>query len=190
MFISVEQTVVDSFCQVVSVSSNPCSGLSAQWTYSVFGDSVIFSSSDTGNNLAHSWNFGDGNTGTGPVEEHIYSANGNYNVCQYVTINGANCTDTSCTSIQIVTGINAPKTEINEVRIEPNPFNQATLISVNSAPQNCVLRVYDLEGKLLTTQYSVNNFFIFNRGNFQSGMYLFVVTANEMTLGKGKMVIE
>lgn len=51
------------------------------------------------NTASYQWDFGDGNTGSGPSVLHTYTATGTYPVC--LTITDSSCTDVSCQNITI-----------------------------------------------------------------------------------------
>lgn len=60
----------------------------------------IFINSSIGNPSSWSWDFGDGNFGTGPIANHTYAYQGTYMVC--LTISTANgCTSSYCDYLQV-----------------------------------------------------------------------------------------
>jgi PKD repeat protein len=63
--------------------------------------SVDFYSFSFDSTLVHSWDFGDGNTGSGMNPSHTYSVTGTYTVCLIVqdTVNA--CADTTCKDITV-----------------------------------------------------------------------------------------
>ena len=84
----------------------------ASFTFSTNNLTASFSasgSSDPGGNIvSYTWNFGDGNTGTGVTPSHTYAAAGNYSVTLTVTDNlGATGTQTQSISVTS-TSVNTP----------------------------------------------------------------------------------
>lgn len=96
----------DSLCKNVTIgTTNPCTGLSAAWTYAYQpNNSVKFTPVATPVGVIHGWSFGDGTTSGDASPIHAYTAAGYYRVCHYVYIPGTNCKDSSCAMIQV----NAP----------------------------------------------------------------------------------
>jgi len=97
-----------------------------------------------------------------------------------------------------VTGINSNNNETpNAFRLQqnfPNPFNPNTLIDF-SVPKagNVILEVYDMTGKKVATlvneDKAVGNYrYDFNAGGFASGVYLYTLKADGISLTK-KMIL-
>lgn len=71
--------------------------------YLVTPSTVYFNSvSSFSPNATYTWDFGDGNTGSGSSSYHVYAAAGNYNVC--LTVTDTACTDTYCQGITTTGG--------------------------------------------------------------------------------------
>lgn len=129
---------VDYHCDTVVISNggNPCTGLTANWTYtSGTNGSVQFTAADTGTGATHhDWNFGDGSAeGFGPNPSHTYTASGYYRVCQYVYVESPNavvCVDSFCQYIEVTVpnNCNGFAVSISDI-IEPNDPAQ-TLVAV------------------------------------------------------------
>lgn len=62
---------------------------------------ATFQGSPLGLNVNYSWDFGDGNTGTGAVANNTYATSGTYYVCLTVSDTGGLCTNTFCDSVVI-----------------------------------------------------------------------------------------
>jgi PKD repeat protein len=90
----------DSFCSVVTVSSDTC-GLTAAWhAVNLGGDSLRFIAADTSTIAIHTWDFGDGTTATGSTDTvHTFPAQGTYHVCFHTYIPGTGCADSVCLSV-------------------------------------------------------------------------------------------
>jgi PKD repeat protein len=72
----------ETFCRVVTITtSNPCSGLSANYSYSSCGAAmnIDFTNSSVGA-TSYSWDFGDGSTSTATNPSHVFNAAGQYYV--------------------------------------------------------------------------------------------------------------
>ena len=92
----------DTVCQAVVVTgSSPCP-INHAWTFNVIGtDSVRFIAADTNSSATHTWNFGDGTTGSGTNVIHQYTTRGDYTVCFYVNIPGTACSDSLCQLVAV-----------------------------------------------------------------------------------------
>ncbi len=83
----------------------PLMAPSAAFTYSDTLLSVAFVDASTNFPLSWTWDFGDGNVGSGPVVTHTYAAGATYYVC--LTVSNPAGSDTYCDSVQVVgVGIN------------------------------------------------------------------------------------
>lgn len=60
-----------------------------------------FTASPIALNINYSWDFGDGNTGTGASAINTYAASGTYYVCLTVSDTGGICTNTFCDSVVV-----------------------------------------------------------------------------------------
>ena len=142
----------------------------------------FFSYPDTSNNYsllainyslapgrAYTWDFGDGQMGTGPFPEHAYEEPGSYLLCLTVDDSGSNCTSQYCDSIRIkpqpfgtmglLVGEPGPLVSIEEPTatrdqpwlVFPNPARET--ITVNGAfSEDPTLSLYHLNGQLLRRQ--------------------------------------
>lgn len=98
-----------------------------------------------------------------------------------------------CNDTPFVASVLNYDTEVISPMVYPNPFHEWTEISLNfstNKSQNFNFEVYDLLGRNV---YSNKNLsaakFRFRRGNLQSGLYYFLVTANNKQLAKGKFIV-
>ena len=90
-----------TYCDSVNVSYQPCTGLSANYTYTYTqGGGVHFAGSTTITNVTNYWTFGDGTSATTFDPIHYYTQAGTYTVCHIVTLPGTLCADTSCQTVQ------------------------------------------------------------------------------------------
>lgn len=65
-------------------------------TKTFYGQNSMFDS--TAGSTTYSWNFGDGNTGTGQTKNHTYTSSGNKTVCLYINT-ASGCKDTFCSVV-------------------------------------------------------------------------------------------
>ena len=111
--------------------------------------------------LTYAWDFGDGNTSSSPLPNHIYAGPGNYGVCLTVSDAAAGCTDTFCDTITVTNatwsgGSFAPQTvslgesSIQELKAYPNPTSGGLNVSYSSVESSDVaLRLIDMAGRVL-----------------------------------------
>jgi len=93
---------IDTYCDslVVSNTTPTCNAIFTQLPLS--GATVtLFGSGSIGSTYVHSWDFGDGNTGSGASVNHTYAASGTYYVCYTVSNATIGCTDTYCDSVVV-----------------------------------------------------------------------------------------
>ena len=98
---SLSASCSDTVCQNITVGTNPCLTLNADFTYTISGDTVHFFATDDSSNVKHQWTFGDGQSAGNFNTTHIYGSNGTYTVCHFDSIGGTGCLDSVCLSIII-----------------------------------------------------------------------------------------
>lgn len=107
-------------------------------------------------NFTYSWDFGDGNTGSGRRVQHTYAQNGTYNVCLIVDCGGGNA-DTTCRSVvigrpQILPGI------AGQIRVNRNqPADSAVVYLIALDTQAGTLTAVDSTYTSPNGAYSFNN---------------------------------
>lgn len=140
-------------------------------------------------NYNYNWNFGDGSTISNAINpSHIYTANGNYNVCLVVTHSLSTCIDTVCKNVNI-TGIGFNELAVKKVNFNlyPNPVKNSLTISINSNLLNNIsIEIYNINGALVYTENVnsknvINNQFNVNTDKLVSGTYMVKVYNNELT---------
>lgn len=93
-----------SFCSnTYSTTITVNSGMVGSFTSTVDSTTGIgvFQGSPLGLNVNYAWNFGDGNTGTGPVANNTYASSGTYYVCLTISDTGGICSNTFCDSVVV-----------------------------------------------------------------------------------------
>jgi PKD repeat protein len=96
---------VDTVCRRIRVQVANPSPCVAQFTHrqSATGAShfwALRSNNRSSANFTYSWDFGDGNSGSGRSVQHTYAQNGTYTVCLIVDCGGGNA-DTTCRSVVV-----------------------------------------------------------------------------------------
>ncbi|MCW3103197.1 MAG: hypothetical protein JWO09_1637 [Bacteroidetes bacterium] len=146
---------------------------------------VGFIVNSTSTNNSYTWDFGDGNTGTGPATSNTYMTSGTYYVC--LTTNNAfdACTATFCDSVVVViTGIGENQQSSFNLSSAPNPVSNTALISYYlSTDANIQLTVSDVLGKTISVIESGNkargkHSAPLDAGNLESGIYLLQISVN------------
>lgn len=125
------------------------SDFSADKTTAAAGETITFTANATGA-TSYTWNFGDGNTGTGSPATHDYSFDGSYTVTLYAT-NDSGCKSSMVKSAYITIGgtsVNELSSNPYKLSIFPNPstnvFNINYSVPENSA--NVKLSIYNMLG--------------------------------------------
>ena len=116
--VTIKQVASDGSCSdssevVVQVNPEPAVSFTSIQSGSLF----TFTASGS-NSFDYSWDFGDGNTGTGALVSHTYTADGTYNVCLTST-DADMCSSDSCTSV-VYSSIGLHESN-QDFRIYPNP---------------------------------------------------------------------
>lgn len=111
---------------------------------------IQFTAKDT-NLASYNWDFGDTKTGTGKSVIHLYDTSGNYTVKLNVT-NATSCTNSSSQTYTVtITGI-TPISNINSITINPNPYNEKTIIQYDLKSSGDVrMELIDITGKIIQT---------------------------------------
>lgn len=93
------QTFCDSACITAVVNLCP---ITPAWAYAIHSnDTVVFELADTNSTANHYLSFGDGTSGSGTHQTHVYANPGTYTVCSYVYIPNTNCVDSLCQTITV-----------------------------------------------------------------------------------------
>lgn len=144
-----------------------------------------FSAVGANNVNTYSWNFGDGNSGTGATVNHTYSQTGNYTVVLTVG-NG-------CGQEQTSVDVNVTTTQIDNVSINqsnfqiyPQPASNILNITLEGKDVLKQIKIYDLTGRILS-ETSINslNQYSLDCSQFANGFYLLEIhTKNEKVITK------
>ena len=151
----------------------------------------------TGTNIiSWHWNFGDGTSSTAQNPVKWYSQGGTYMVT--LTVNATSISSqTSCTdTYKLKVKVNGPCLVIGDpidlliekdkgkvqaspkksfAKVSPNPTFDKVFVELDKVCEDCVLTVYNPEGKQLLTQKMNSKFAEVNLSQFQAGTYRLVV---------------
>lgn len=188
-------TVVDTSgatctsCDTVVVGHSNFQVLSSHHSSGSNPDSVEFIpiGSDA---VAWYWNFGDGSYTSQTSPWHHYGATGVY----YVVLTAADSAGAVSVSYDTVnTGaaaiVNVPANGV-EVKVYPNPANDAATVQVKNIPANTAFRLMDLSGQVIYTQFNlVEGNFVLSTKHLSSGIYFYSLTAGNETMAEGKIAV-
>jgi len=125
-----------------------------------------------------SWNFGDGNTGSGTTPQHAYTANGTYTVC-FTAYSSCGSVD-YCDSV-VVSTIGVDELFLGgNVEVYPNPTADEVNISFNASDAfTGKWAVYDIDGKLLESKNvdGVSSLSV-SLGQYPAGTYILKMTSD------------
>ncbi len=134
---------------------------------------INFDATASTNAVSYSWDFDNGNTGTGANPSETFNSNGTYNVELTVT---DRCVATDYTTIAVVVeGISIEENAWNgQVALYPNPSNGVVNIDLPQAGDLFTVRITDLAGKTIFRKEDLqpNHSHTLNLPNVAQGIYL------------------
>ena len=141
------------------------------------GATVYFQNLST-NGTTYSWDFGDptsgvSNTSSDEFPNHVFAANGTYQVTLIVS-NGT-YTDTITIPVVVSDILGVSPFDLNEINVYPNPFSNR--INVSNIGENVFFELSNVEGKILYKGTSINSDF----SHLSKGMYLLKVKTESGT---------
>ena len=151
---------IDTVCHRVRVhvvNPSPCVALFThrQTAAGVSHFWALRGNNPAGSNYTYSWDFGDGNTGSGRRVQHTYAQNGNYTVCLIVDCGGGNA-DTTCRQISVGPPSNLPNI-VGQIQTDPRqPADSAVVYLITLDTQAGTLTAVD------STYTSPNGAYSFN----------------------------
>jgi hypothetical protein len=147
---------------IITVNQSPCLKLTANNYSSCVGNPITFTGTPIGGNYIGS-NLS-GNVLNAPVA-------GNYTVSySYTDVN--NCSNTICTEVNVSICTDIEKNDLNKINLYPNPSHNAVTIE-NPNGGNVLLKIYDLNGKVLMDHKLENNSNQINISDYPYGLYIF-----------------
>lgn len=187
------------YCDSISINNAPTPPCDSAFTAYVdsSGSGWAWFYPNGNNNVSCSWNFGDGNFGTGCSQAgHQYSVTGTYYICLTVTdANGNTCT--GCDSVYVYrlgSGIDEQNGNVFGIKNHPNPFTSSTMISYSLKKKSEVtvsvfshagIKIAELENE---NKESGNHQLEWNAGNVTPGIYFLEIKSGESVLLR-KMVL-
>ncbi|MDZ7845856.1 MAG: PKD domain-containing protein [Owenweeksia sp.] len=136
---------------------------------------------------SYSWDFGDGNTGTGVNSSNLYTANGTY----YVTLNVTDgCATDMMSDSVIVQGINLTESLLHREPggVTRNPVKDLVKLSFNLSSNAATINLMDLSGKALFTRKIEEGLSRYEGGidlsNLADGVYMLQVTDGEYVVNR------
>ena len=121
------------------------------WTYTILpptgsGLRIQFDGSGSQNAISYAWDFGDGNTATGPTPIHVYSTPGLFYTVTLTVTN--DCGQEAILAVRLSdVNVNLPEVSRSSLAIYPNPAERQ--LSIESERENPAvsLRLFDLGSK-------------------------------------------
>lgn len=194
----------DTYCDSITISNAPppptppCDS-----TYTAYPDSSgsgwVWFYSNGNNNVSCSWDFGDGNFGTGCSQvSHQYSVSGTYYIClTVVDVNGNTCTN--CDSVYVLrlgTGINEANENVSEIKMYPNPFSEKTSVTYSlkekadvnvSVYSDMGIKVAELEN---SNREAGSHQMEWNAENLNSGVYFLEIKSGGSIVSRKMILIK
>jgi PKD repeat protein len=101
--------------------------------------------------VSYLWDFGDGNTSTAENPIHEYGQDGTYQVS--LTATSEMCGDAEHSETIIINTVGISEKEgLENLSIYPNPSGGVVYLSLKHEFQNVIVKVFDLQGKILFAQ--------------------------------------
>jgi len=147
-------------------------------------------------NNVYAWDFGDGATGSTPLENHMYANTGSYVVCLTVTNAVDSCTNTHCDTLVVSsatwTNINSftvgtsENTWSTELNAYPVPFQNTLQLEFEVAEEGTLhISLMDAQGRVVLNESADATRGIqrvsLNTESVSNGIYFVMVEANGTT---------
>jgi PKD repeat protein len=138
-------------CSSKTMSIVTCSPPKANFSYSVFNDSVYFTNQSSGNPLSYFWNFGDGDTLTEQNPNHKYTTDGNYSVTLTVINSCGNNSSTQNVTIPPVGIIDLQNESDIIITFDPSTeiLNIVLPVNYNIKNPKAEIALYNMQGQLI-----------------------------------------
>ena len=182
----------DSVCKPVIISSY--SAPTSDFTFNISADPMVqFTDASTGNPTIWYWDFDDnGATSTMQNPSHTFPAiGGTFNVCMTASSQNGNGNNV-CKNVVLSVGAGmGDQVETNEIKIYPNPVSDIAVIELfEQKAGNISLEVFDMSGKKMNIDYSINaKGIVLKKGNLANGYYLFRIILDSDNIYTGNLII-
>ncbi|MEO6168797.1 MAG: PKD domain-containing protein [Chitinophagales bacterium] len=180
----------DTLCQQIIIE---CPPFLSGFGFTQSGDTAFFS--DQSSAAANEWNwyFDDGGFSASQNPEHVYTADGIYNVCLIVS-DGCSL-DTVCHKVTVVGVFAGEPLEASGWNVFPNPLHDFATIQFNlSEGEDLTIVLYTMDGRKVSTvvdqYFSAGNHTVdITRNHLASGVYLLAMKSKDEVVFR-KLVIE
>lgn len=157
----------------------------ADFSYLIIDLGIALVDESTNDPFSWDWDFGDGNTSTEQNPIHVYTEEGNYEICLIATNAGGY--DVVCKTVFLETGIN--DLSLENCIIYPNPSSESITIQLQNQISNGELIVYDITGKIVSEILIQGSDKIFlSIKELEQGNYSLIIKEQNIVVGKGNFV--
>lgn len=144
---------------------------------------VDFDASSSVGASSYSWDFGDGNTGSGMTTNHSYNTNGTYTVTLVIT---GTCGTDSISKTITVSGIGLEENALSRsMNVYPNPAHTVLNIQFETLNQNAVIRITDVAGKevMRFDETNINKYFskTVDISKLSNGIYMLEISDDNLS---------
>ncbi len=195
---SLQTTCADSTCYQITVQDttigNPCN---ADFTWTIFGNTVTFNNTSTGTNM-NDWSFGDGGSSSATNPTYTYSTAGTYWVCLYSYYNDSlqtTCDDSVCYQVTVFDSLDSTASalalSLSEFQLYPNPTNSVLNIRFDQLPNNSSANIIDMLGREMAKVDLTTQITEVPVADFPKGVYIVqLLDANNQLIGMSRFVRE
>ena len=172
-----------------------CAPAKADWTYTVLspvnsGLRIQFDGSASSNATSYSWDFGDGNTGSGVNPIHIYATPGLFYTVTLTVTNACGDQDSWAWALNSIGLLELLNNE--EIKVYPNPFREVLLIERGvDAKEGGRLELFNGAGKLIRSfDLDREGLIRIQTSDLAPGLYQLRYRASDKSLRYWKLVKE
>ncbi|MFN0275347.1 MAG: PKD domain-containing protein [Chitinophagales bacterium] len=156
----------DTKCYIVSINTYEVTPV-ADFTFIQNDLLVEFTDASMNTPTFWSWDFGDGQTSDIQDPIHLYSAEGEYEIC-LTSSNGAG-SNTICKTLQVFNSL----VDLNSlgISISPNPADKFILLHCANNSNQKLIEMFDVTGKLVTSFVTTETEIKIDAVNLPEGIY-------------------